>query len=253
MSRIRILLVKFHDRNNMKEELLLDAAPGPSPWYLRGKLGPAPPSGYVWMPAPSDEKATAGVTLLKNQADVVMFVDYYNYVSALSRDSLLIWHQQPGQNPSAPVVLRGYRYTDLLGLNAPVEELCALMRARGLPVLTNSRPTFECAWPTTIVDEFVEVQVPEQLEYRDEFLILCSSSAIQRGPGHGHLALMVASPVEGRIKLYPQDWLNDGQVDLGYQWVTRVARDPRTHSVHGDGIRIGPFVLDETLRNPVRQ
>lgn len=184
-----------------------------------------------------------------------MLVDFYNYVSALDADALLIWHQQHGQNPSAPVVLRGYRYTDLLTLNSTVEELCALMRARRLPMLASVSPMFECEWPTHTVDEPINVRVPERLKSRDEFLIWCYSSAIQPGlgAGHGNLALMVASPADDRIKLYPQDWFNDGQVDLGYQWVTRVARDPRTRRVRGDGIRIDPFALDQTLRGRARQ
>lgn len=237
----------------MKADPLLDAAPGPSPWYLGGRLGPVLPSGYSWAPAPKDQ-TTAGVTLLKNLTDVVMLVDLYNYVAALDSDALLIWHQQHSQNPSAPVVLRAYRYSDLSALNTPVEELCALMRARRLPVLTDCPPMFECAWPTIMVDEPIEVQIPEQLKHRDEVLILCYSSAIQPGPeaGHGNLPLMVVTPAHGHIKLYPQDWFNNGQVDLGYQWVTRVARDPRTQGVRGDGIRISPFLLDETLRNRVR-
>ena len=41
----------------------------------------------------------------------------------------------------------------------------------------------------------------------------------------------------------------DGRVDLGYQWVTRVAGEQVTGCIHGDGIRISPFTLDETLRN----
>lgn len=84
-------------------------------------------------------------------------------------------------------------------------------------------------------------------------LLLCQSSAITPGPqfGHGNLALMLLNPASGTLQLYPLDWFNDGRVDLGYQWVTRVARDPKTGRIHGDGIRIGPFSLDESMRGRV--
>jgi len=36
--------------------------------------------------------------------------------------------------------------------------------------------------------------------------------------------------------------------DLSWEWPTRVARDPRTGRIRGDGIRIAPFTLDESLR-----
>ena len=128
------------------------------------------------------------------------------------------------------------------------------MRTEQLSVLTQGGLLFECSLPTVIIDEQIEVSFAEQLKQSQEFLILCSSSAILPGPqsGHGNLALMVANPVQGSIRLYPQDSFNDGQEDLGYQWVTRVAREPRTGRIWGDGIRINPFILDDTLRKLAR-
>jgi len=62
------------------------------------------------------------------------------------------------------------------------------------------------------------------------------------------LALLVAHPRTSSYRLYSQDWFNSLDLDFGYQWVTRVARHPETGRVHGDGIRIHPFVLDDLLR-----
>ena len=74
--------------------------------------------------------------------------------------------------------------------------------------------------------------------------------SIEPGPksGRGNLALMHLNPVQGTLQLYPQDWFNDAPIDFGYQWVTRVARDPKTGRIHGDGIRIDPFTLDMSMR-----
>ena len=233
----------------MSSDALLDAAPGPSPWYLR-TLGPIVP-GHQWVAA-AEKDTNSGITLLQGQSGTVMLVNFYNYVSSLDSSSLLIWHQQHLRGGvSAPVVLRGYAYEQLSPLKGSTAELCALMRARQLPVLTHDAPLFECTLPTVFVDEDIAIPFPEQLQQYRELLILCSSSAILPGPqsGHGNLALMVANPRHGSIRLYPQDWFNDGRVDLGYQWVTRVAREPRTERIRGDGIRIEQFILDESLRN----
>jgi hypothetical protein len=62
---------------------------------------------------------------------------------------------------------------------------------------------------------------------------------------------MLLNPGSGTLRLYPQDWFNVGRVDLGYQWVTRAARDPKTGRIHGDGIRIDPFILDDSMRGRV--
>lgn len=48
-----------------------------------------------------------------------------------------------------------------------------------------------------------------------------------------------------RIAVYPQKWFNRDDYDLGYQWITRVARDTKTGRLVGDGIRISPFILQE--------
>ena len=81
-------------------------------------------------------------------------------------------------------------------------------------------------------------------------MILCHSSAVEATPTSelNNLALLVARLSAGTYELFPQDWFNSANLD-GYQWVTRVARDPQTGRIHGDGIRISPFVLDDTLRN----
>jgi hypothetical protein len=81
-------------------------------------------------------------------------------------------------------------------------------------------------------------------------LILCHSSAIEESPRgeRSNLALLVAKPRTGIYELYPQDWFNSAGLDYGYQWVTRVARDPKSGRIHGEGFRIRPFVLDDTLR-----
>ena len=43
-------------------------------------------------------------------------------------------------------------------------------------------------------------------------------------------------------------WFNNGKYDFSYQWITRVARDPQTQRIFGEGIRLGMFQLDKTGR-----
>ena len=51
-------------------------------------------------------------------------------------------------------------------------------------------------------------------------------------------------PGEGTVDVMPQTWFRQDTHDLGYQWITRVARDKRSGGLFGDGIRIAPFVLN---------
>ena len=113
--------------------------------------------------------------------------------------------------------------------------------------MLGSPPVAEFKLDTTIVDQDLSASFPEPVEHLEELLLVCR-------PVSWHLALLVAHPAASSYRLYPQDWFSpEAGFDLGYQWVTRVARDPSTGKVCGDGIRIGPFVLDHTLRRPERK
>jgi hypothetical protein len=86
---------------------------------------------------------------------------------------------------------------------------------------------------------------PDVMQEAAELLVLAV-------PELDRLALYVIHPSHGRIEVYPQDWFNQAKLDYGYQWVTRVVREPSTGQIQGDGIRIDPFVLDATYRRLAR-
>lgn len=58
---------------------------------------------------------------------------------------------------------------------------------------------------------------------------------IQKGPAAGSC----------RLKVLPLKWFTGDTFDLGYQWITRTARDAKTGKIIGDGIRVTPFILKE--------
>ncbi len=47
------------------------------------------------------------------------------------------------------------------------------------------------------------------------------------------------------IEVLPQYWFTDNMFDIGYQWITQVARDPDSKKIVGSGIRVPDFELDE--------
>ena len=51
------------------------------------------------------------------------------------------------------------------------------------------------------------------------------------------------------IDVLPQDWFNYEEYDRGYQWITKVARDPVSDRIVGIGMRLRSFVLDESGGN----
>jgi hypothetical protein len=174
----------------------------------------------------------------------VAILNLYNYVMTMDESSLLIWHQEAGDRVSTgPVRLLIIRP----GLLKPLADLDSKLEAMnrtgpGPKVITGGNPCAEIRLPTVGTNDGRHIVFPEQFQSIDELLILCQTSPTPQ------LALLIANPKRSFYRLYPQDWFNSSDVDFGYQWVTRVARDPVTKRVHGDGIRIAPFTLDDSLR-----
>jgi hypothetical protein len=206
--------------------------------------------GFEWRDAGKSSE-TAGAIILAGRAGPVLILDFHNYVLPLDPDTLLIWHQQPDGplTNTSPVVLRGFRLSGLRSLEGGLEELCRAMRHANAPVAASAAPEWEQPIPTTVLGP-QRLVFPSALRHLRELLILCSSSAIapSSSADRGNLALLIARPSDDAYELYPQDWFNNAGLDYSYQGVKRVARDPVTGRIHGEGVRIPPFVLDRSLR-----
>jgi hypothetical protein len=85
----------------------------------------------------------------------------------------------------------------------------------------------------------------------DELLVLVHSTAGGATSNYAddmRLRLWIVRPVDGTVDVVPQDWFNHGAYDFDYQWVTRVAREPGTGRIVGEGVRLSPFALDDSYR-----
>ncbi len=127
------------------------------------------------------------------------------------------------------------------------------METDGTRLALSGEPAAAIDLNTGVVGEDTIAVFPKELQAIEELLILCNSSAVTRPEGMNvGLALMVARPKQGMLRIYPQDWFNFADLDFGYQWVTRVARNPSTGRVSGEGFRIDPFELDDTMCNVLK-
>jgi hypothetical protein len=236
-----------------KPTKLFAGVPGPAPWYLRSDAPEL--HGFTWVAAGDAQSLK---TLLVGPKGPVAILDAYTYTLALDRASLLVWFQRHPRSgpasqlpwPTPPVSLFILHPNELVPLKADPAECCATMQQDALALFVEDRPAAELFLSTVNASDELHADFPAELKSRDELLILCQSSGIEIPPESGacDLALLVARPKGRTYRLYPQDWFNTGGLDYGYQWVTRVVRNPRTGLVHGEGFRIDPFVLDDSLR-----
>ena len=229
---------------------LFDGIPGPTPWYTR----PGTPivEGFAWQQTQgvawkdaTEKFQLRGKTLLVGAAGIVAVFDFYNWIMRLDDSTLLAWSQ--GKAPLVNLVV--FRPSLLPPLEAKFEVIERKMAATDSMMELAGQPLGSCALDTSTIEQDLVAEFPPELHHLEELLILCHSPAIRGMPNMGaDLALLIAKPNRGVFRLYPQDWFNTADLDFGYQWVTRVARDPKSGRVHGEGIRIRPFVLDDSLR-----
>jgi hypothetical protein len=229
---------------------LFDWVPGPSPWYFSSDT-PAT-KGFRWQRA-GDKSPAAGKTLLIGNRGPVAVLNVYNYAMILDESTILIWHQSRNSNdasPTPPVRVFVIEPNRLSPFGEDLSTLYERMYVQKEQLALGGSPLALMSLSTTNIEDETSIKFAAQLESLDELLILCQSSGIRSEPAWdlGNLALLVANPKQSKYRLYPQDWFNAGGLDYGYQWVTRVVRNNQTGQIHGQGIRINPFILDDSLR-----
>jgi hypothetical protein len=189
--------------------------------------------GFEWREA-GDRQSNM---VLVGETGPVAIVGMYNWVARLGRDELLFWHQRRGRHQ--PIRFSVVRPAELRPLTGDIVAQCP-ERGDEPAIVLGGRPRVEFELATTVADEDLSASFPEPVRQLEE--LVCA------GPVWP-LSLLVAHPTASTYRLHSQEWFCDETgFDLGYQWVTRVARDPVTGKIWGDGIRIAPFVLDDSLR-----
>ena len=226
---------------------LFDGVPGPTPWYSRP--GDFAVEGFHW-------EYADGKTLLVGDEGVVAVLNRYNYVLQLNSSTLLIWNQrrEADDQRTPPVHLVVIRPSSLSSFGGDLENEIARMSNAHARLALPEPPDVSMYLNTDVTGKNISAVFPKELQAIDELLILCDSSAVApREDGiNANLALLIAKPRQSTFELYPQDWFNSSDLDFGYQWVTRVVRDPQTDRVHGEGFRLKPFELDDSLRQLAR-
>lgn len=89
-----------------------------------------------------------------------------------------------------------------------------------------------------------EIEVPEAFSEADDLLIPLPVTG-RVDDNDPACVIYDISLSQGSVRVLPQIWFTRGIFDIGYQWITRLARDPASGRIVGDGIRVGPFELTD--------
>jgi len=87
------------------------------------------------------------------------------------------------------------------------------------------------------------IEIPPEFRDLEELLLVGPCPAASNDDAA--CAVLVLHPKAGEITVLPQTWYTANKCDIGYQWITRVTRDPQTGRIIGGGIRISNFELTE--------
>ncbi len=234
----------------------LARVPGPSPWYLDGHRDALPIHAggerFSWKKAPDDPKSAGKTFLYSPNGALVAICDFQCYVRPMNAGRFLVWSsEENGKDATFTSQVRlqvhdGFALTTITNVDAAIAGLGPRRRFHaGAP------PLADLVLSTALDDGHHSIAIPEPLRGEGELLILAHSTAEGRRENHYdtmHLRLWLLDTGSGALTIVPQDWFNSGSYDFGYQWVTRVARPHAGGPVYGEGIRLGIFRLDSSLR-----
>ena len=187
--------------------------------------------------------------LVSAESDSLAVLGFGCYVQQLPSGKVILWHHERSDAVDAKLTNPQIRFVALdptqLTPIADLKMACESLGARHDGVYLPSGVVAETRVSAALSAGSYNHAFPDVMREAAELLVLAV-------PELDQLALYVINPAHGRIEVYPQDWFNQAQLDYAYQWVTRVAREPTTGRIQGEGIRIDPFVLDATHRRLAR-
>ena len=220
----------------------LDAAPGPLPWYGRsaGDRIYGPSVELEWIYAEDVHQSLLverGVS--EGLGSVFGVGKIYTYPKSLSAQRFVLWWQK--RSPLGMGVIQ-FRVFDANGLH-PLENWRDAWNDES-DYLVGAPEIASFSLPAQLSDGVNRVALPDEFTIADEMLIL-----INRAATGIDICIWRIDTGRRQIIVLPQRWWNESDADFGYQWITRVAMEPASGRIVGDGIRISPFVLDASGLN----
>ena len=125
----------------------------------------------------------------------------------------------------------------------PIHEVAGWFKRSQDRIYSATAPLAEMEIGSRLTAGTHAVEVPAEFRDLDELLLIGPYPAANND--EAACAILVFRPRAGELTVLPQTWYTANKCDIGYQWITRVTRDPATGRIIGSGIRIRDFELTE--------
>lgn len=249
------LFDKIFKKTNNKTNLL-DKAPFLCPWYF-DKTKPTILKNnqqLTWAFVDKiDDKYVGALTLQDGNGDKLGILNAYTYLLLnKTSDKFLIWTRESKEKIGFPkMTIELFKTADL----NPIEDFKKIILEMGdyreSSYYLNASPSDRVEF-TLNPDSPIKISFGELFQEFSDFCLVCEIPGLYKDGQESwqNTAITYVNIKSGYAFVYPQDWFNkDETVDFGYQWLTRAIKDPETNLIHGQGIRLSDFILDETNVN----
>jgi len=228
----------------IRQRQLIERAVGPTPWFWSSFAEPVGKSGrkYKWVPHENEEGISPVVTLVERQQPEIslLALNHYCWAFPLQQGQLGIWCNE-------------HRYVRVMAFDLdaltvfPLADIAGWFNRSQERVYARTAPVAELELAWALAPGTHKIEVPSAFASIDELLVISSYPAA--GQQDAALAFFSLRPTASTVEVLPQRWYTAADYEIGRQWITRIARDPVSGRIVGEGIRIKPFELDESGTN----
>jgi len=218
---------------------LLQKTPGPSPWYwkafpeLRGHSG----QKFAWTYHGNEGELAYLVTLGLEQEPSTARLALNTFCTPfpIGPDRLGIWCPEPGA-----LRVLCFDLDQLAGFS--FAEIVGWFKQSNDKIYSTTPPLAEFEVSARLADGTQKIEVPEEFRGVDELLLVGPRPTRTRDDAAANVYVLY--PQAGLVDVLPQRWFTANEFEVGRQWISRVTRDPQSHRLIGEGVRIGSFELD---------
>ncbi len=246
------ILFKTSDKD--ANQNLIDKAPYLSPWYFSSDKPFLYKDGTVlnWEEAINGGGITA---MMDGDNNCLALIGMYSYIlPSHDNRSFLIWSRSLEKTFGPQSISICYYEVDklpIIDFDNMISRMGKEKSAFCFSVSTKEKMTFSF----NPKEESMMIDFPDDFKKFGEFILLMEMENLYDNldPNNhwGKTTMLCIQTNTGLIFNYPQDWFNKSDCDFGYQGITRAIKDPKTNLIHGQGIRLSDFILDETNRQRI--
>ena len=231
------------DSEKSRLQQIIKNTTGPAPWYWENF--PKLASGskrFEWVHHGNDGPLAYLVTLHEagKRSDPLIALNTYCTPFDLGSNYLGIWC------PEGRSMLRLVAFE--LDQLKPfvIDEIVGWFKQSTERIFSKTEPIEDFEFSAELPAGTHELKVPEKFSGVQELPMVAARKALAKEDPS--CAFFVLYPHAGLVEVLPQRWFSRAEYEVGQQWITRLARDPLSHRIVGDGFRIPAFRLSEDGR-----